>query len=77
MVWMTKPIIESGVSVTNFAKNERKQRGDWRLIAEMNKGDSFFVPDQRLAQNAYHAGRNKGFTMRIRKVSGGYRVWRM
>jgi len=74
---MTKPIIESGVPVTGSAKNQRKRRGDWRFIAEMNRGDSFVVPDQRLAQNAYHAGRNKGFTMRIRKVSDGYRVWRL
>ena len=77
MVWMTEPIIENDVPLTDSAKNERRKRGDWRFIVAMERGDSFTVTDLRMAQNAYHAGRNRGFTMRIRKIPDGYRVWRM
>ena len=74
---MTKITIENDVPIIEKKTSDRKKRGNWGFIKEMQKGDSFAVENQRLAQNAYHAGRNRGFTMRMRQISGGYRVWRL
>jgi len=75
---MTKPIITGAVPISEIAKIERRKRQNWGFIKYMQKGESFSVETQRQAQNAYHAGRNRGFTMRIRQTpDGGYRVWKL
>ena len=74
---MKRPEIQKDVPLKGKAARNKTERCDWSFIKQMQKGDSFVVENERLARNAYHAGRNRGFTMRLRKTSDGYRVWRL
>lgn len=42
----------------------------------MGIGDSFMVSTQAEAKSAYAAALHRGYRASMRKIEGGYRVWR-
>ena len=58
----------------------KASRYPWR---DMEIGDSFFVSDEETTQRrigsapAYFSIRNPEYKFSVRKVEGGYRVWRI
>jgi hypothetical protein len=60
------------------------RRGKFKYpLGQMKIGDSFFVKQEdsnngqiRFA-SSYFAKRNKGYLFTVRKVEGGFRVWRI
>ena len=52
----------------------------WR---EMEIGDSFFISNEETNQTRIHSApsyfslRNPAYKFRVRKVAGGYRIWRI
>lgn len=67
---MTKYKIEKGVEFTKY-------RGKWDWVAEMQVNDSVFVETQKEADGIRYALRWRYRKAKMRKIDGGYRVWRV
>ena len=63
-------LIEKGVALPTRALNGKYP------FAEMEVGDSFFVPKKRTIQTK-SAATQLGFKFKVRHVDGGCRVWRV
>lgn len=72
-------LVEKNIQMPNGGRLGRKSKYPF---AEMEVGDSFFIPGSgedvrlRVANAAMVHGKRNGKTFTSRKVDGGFRLWR-
>lgn len=67
-------VIEKGVPIP---RPYRARTETSRLVGEMQPGDSLLVDTEDAGRNVKYMGKYRGFKMTMRKMEGGWRVWRV
>lgn len=57
---------------------QRTRNGKWKtMFSKMEVGESFLVSELKQAISACNCARRFGYEVTMRKVLGGYRVWKL
>lgn len=74
--------IEKGVPLPTSRTMLKKPKSKYAFMRSMVPGDSVFFPmrkwkEQPVRSAVYLLGKTEGWKMRVAKVDGGLRVWRI
>ena len=72
--------IDKNIPIPDPFESNRKFSAFYRMVAKMEIGDSFIVPDQMLPNGSFSARcyieKKYGFKFTQRKTAEGIRIWR-